>query len=158
MRSFQNNEFYLSEAKVAQGGNSLLPMNALPQGSRPIGSLSNNDGDVNENGKIKTKQKQTKTKIGQIRKTTTLDVHHTFLYISLPSLHDYICTTWAEVKLSNLWVTFCGGRELARQRLSFRTQLQKILPQHSTNWMTWTFPNSSSIRTDGIIVPCGKPF
>ena len=45
-----------------------------------IGSFSNDDGDGNENGK--------KT-IGLISKTTTLHVHHTFLYISLPSLHDY---------------------------------------------------------------------
>ena len=39
-----------------------------------------------------------------IRKTTTLHVHHAFLYISLPSLHDY------DVKRPNL--TFCVQREL----------------------------------------------
>ena len=39
----------------------------------------------------------------KISKTTTLHVHHTFLYISLPSLHDY------DVKLHNF--TFCGGRD-----------------------------------------------
>ena len=47
---------------MAQGGNSLLPMNALPQGSWPIGSLSNDDGDVNENGKIKNKTKTNQNK------------------------------------------------------------------------------------------------
>ena len=44
-----------------------------------IGSLSNDDGNGNENGK---------KAIGLISKTTTLLVQHAFLYISLPSLHD----------------------------------------------------------------------
>ena len=35
-------------------------------------------------------------------KTTILHVHHAFMYISLPSLHDY------EMKMPNF--TFCGGR------------------------------------------------
>ena len=52
--------------------------------SRPyrvlIGSFSIDDGDGNENGK---------KVIGYISKTTTLHVHHAFLYISLPSLYDY---------------------------------------------------------------------
>ena len=38
------------------------------------------------------------------RKTTTLPTHHAFLYISLPSLHDY------DVKMPNF--SYCGGREL----------------------------------------------
>ena len=45
-----------------------------------------------------------------INKTTTLHVHHVFLYISLPSLHDYY------VKLPNF--TFYGGRE-QRTTISF---------------------------------------
>ena len=48
--------------------------------SLTLGSLTNDDGDGNENG--------TKA-IGLISKTTILHVHHAFLYISLPSLHDY---------------------------------------------------------------------
>ena len=59
-----------------------------------IGRLSNDDGDGKEDGK--------KAK-GLIGKTTTLHVHHAFLYISLPSLHDY------NVKVPNF--TFCRGRE-----------------------------------------------
>ena len=51
-----------------------------PAAYATIGSLSNDDGDGNENGK---------KAIGLISKTTTLHVHHAFLYISLPSLHDY---------------------------------------------------------------------
>ena len=35
--------------------------------------------------------------------TTTLDMHHAFLNISLASLHEY------DVKMTNF--TFCGGRE-----------------------------------------------
>ena len=45
------------------------------------------------------------------RKTTTLQVYHAFLYISLPSLYDH------NVKVPNF--TFCGGRERRQQRLSF---------------------------------------
>ena len=58
--------------------------------------LINDDGDVNENGKKAIGLDMT-------RKTTTLHVHHAFLYISFPSLHDY------DVKFPNF--TFCGGRE-----------------------------------------------
>ena len=46
------------------------------------GALSNDDGDGNENGKKSNR-------FTQISKTTTLHVHHAFLYISLPFLHDY---------------------------------------------------------------------
>ena len=43
-------------------------------------SFSNDDGEGNENAK---------KAIGLLSKTTTLHVNHTFLYISLLSLHDY---------------------------------------------------------------------
>ena len=45
-----------------------------------IGTLRNYDGDGNEN---------VKKTIGLMSKTTTLHVHHTFLYISLSFLHKY---------------------------------------------------------------------
>ena len=45
-----------------------------------LGTLRNYDGDGKENVKKKT--------IGLMSKTTTLHVHHAFLYISLPSLHN----------------------------------------------------------------------
>ena len=35
------------------------------------------------------KKTQYSTVVGLISKTTTSHVHHAFLYISLPSLHDY---------------------------------------------------------------------
>ena len=61
--------------------------------------------DRNEN--VKT-NKQT---IGLEGKTTTLQVHHTFLYISLPFLNDY------DVKFPN-W-TFHGGRKQATTKFYF---------------------------------------
>ena len=51
-----------------------------------LGTLRSDDGDGNGNA--------TKA-IGLISKTTILHVHHAFLYISLPSLHDY------DVKMPN---------------------------------------------------------
>ena len=61
--------------------------------------------DRNEN--VKT-NKQT---IGLEGKTTTLQVHHNFLYISLPFLNDY------DVKFPN-W-TFHGGRKQATTKFYF---------------------------------------
>ena len=45
-----------------------------------VESFSNDDGDGNEN---------VKKAIGLLSKTTSLHVHHAFLYISLPLRHDY---------------------------------------------------------------------
>ena len=67
-------------------------------------------------------------------KTTTLHVHHAFLYNYFPLLHDY------DVKLSNFM--FSGGREHRTttsfffswtSTLSFRIQMQINSPQHLTN-------------------------
>ena len=57
-----------------------------PVGRQIVGTLRSDDGDGNG--------KAAKT-IGLISKTTILHVHHAFLYISLPSLHDY------DVKMPN---------------------------------------------------------
>ena len=67
-----------------------------------IGSFSNDDGDGNQD---------VKNAIGLLRKTTTLHVRHAFLYISLPSLHDY------DVKMPNC--KFYGGRKQATRNLFF---------------------------------------
>ena len=58
------------------------------------------------------RERQNKQTIGleQEGKTTTLHVHHTFLYISLPFLHDY------DVKFPN-W-TFHGGRKQATTKFN----------------------------------------
>ena len=44
--------------------------------------------DGNEN--VKTNKQTNKQTIGLEGKTTNLHVHHTFLYIPLPFLHDYV--------------------------------------------------------------------
>ena len=67
-----------------------------------IGIFSNDDGDGNEN---------VKKAIGLLSKTTSLHVHHAFLYISLPLLHDY------DVKMPSF--TFYGGRKQATTKFSF---------------------------------------
>ena len=61
-----------------------------------VANFSNDDGDSNEN---------VKKAIGLLSKTTSLHVHHAFLYISLPLLHDY------DVKMPSF--TFYGGRKQA---------------------------------------------
>ena len=66
------------------------------------GSFSNDDGDVNQD---------VKKAVGLLRKTTTLHVHHAFLYISLPSLHEY------DVKMPNC--KFYGGRKQSTANLFF---------------------------------------
>ena len=64
--------------------------------------LRSDDGDGNNNV-VKA--------IGLISKTTTLHMHHTFVYISLPSLHDH------DVKMLNFM--FYRGRKQAATKLSF---------------------------------------
>ena len=67
-----------------------------------LGSFSNDDGNNNEN---------VKKAIGLFHKTTTLHVHHSFLYISLPSLHNY------NMKMPNC--KFYGGRKQATTNFFF---------------------------------------
>ena len=67
-----------------------------------LGSFSNNNSDSNKN---------IKTAIGLLSKKTSLHVHHTFLYISLPLRHDY------DLKMPNF--TFYGGRKQATRKFSF---------------------------------------
>jgi len=69
-----------------------------------VGSFSNDDGDGDGNQDVKKA-------IGLLRKTTTLHVHHAFLYISSPSLHDY------DVKMPKC--KFYGGRKQATTNLFF---------------------------------------
>ena len=67
-----------------------------------IGTLRSNDADGNEN---------VKKTIGLISKTTTLHVHHAFLYISFLFLHDY------DVKMPNF--AFYGGCKQATTKFYF---------------------------------------
>ena len=85
-----------------------------------IESSSNDDGDGIENGKKSTGL--------DWRQNNNFARASRFLYIPLPSLHDY------DVKLPNF--TFCGGREHKTDFLflfvnfdeSFRMKLQKNTP------------------------------
>ena len=92
-------------------------MPQLPQTT--LGSLPNDDDEGNENAKKPIDLDMTS-------KTTTLHVHHAFLYISLPSLHDY------NVKLPNLLRTGTKDNNFLFLFLnfdkSFRIQLQNNLP------------------------------
>ena len=63
-----------------------------------------------------TATRTSKTTIDLVGKTTTLHVHLTFLYISLPFLHDY------DVKLPNF--TFSGGRKQATTKFYFLSKLE----------------------------------
>ena len=60
--------------------------------------------------KIQRGRERQKT-VGLISKTTTLHVHHAFLYISFLFLHDY------DVKMPNF--AFYGGRKQATTKLYF---------------------------------------
>ena len=66
-----------------------------------LGDNDDGDGDGDGDG-----NQDVKKAIGLLRKRTTL---HAFLYISLPSLHDY------DVKMSNY--KFYGGRKQATTNL-----------------------------------------
>ena len=108
-------------------------------------AISNNDGDGNENG----------------RKAICLDsqnnyfarasrVHHAFLYISLPSLHDY------DVKRPNL--TFCVQREFKVAIFIIFSQLSnrpldfnfRKIRQLLTNW-------TRQPRSQGSLLPRNEP-
>ena len=73
-----------------------------------IGSLSNDDGDGNENGK--------KSNRFRLAKQQLLQVHHAFLHICLPSLLDY------DVKLPNF--AFYGGPKHKRTIFFFFCELR----------------------------------
>ena len=80
--------------------------------SNTTGSFSNDDGDDNEHVKKET---------CLLRKTTNLHVHHAFLYISLPLLHDY------DMKMPNF--TFYGGGKQATTKFSFLLYKLECGPQ-----------------------------
>ena len=62
--------------------------------------------------------KNVKKTIGLISKTTTSHVHHTFLYISFPFLHDYT------VKMPNF--ALYGGQETTKFYFSFGAWLWSL--------------------------------
>ena len=79
-----------------------------------IGTLRSDDGDGDGNGNA------TKA-IGLIIKTTILHVHHAFLYISLPSLHDY------DVKMPNFTMYRGSTQATTKFPLSLSLNLDIVL-------------------------------
>ena len=88
------------ENTIVTDNNTTLSVHAYIMVPLSVTLFFSKAGVGNENGK--------KKKV-YIRKTTTLHVQHTFLYISLPSLHD------CDVKFPQ--VTFRGGR---KHRLDYK--------------------------------------
>ena len=87
-----------------------------------VGTLRFNNGTATSTSKKKDKIKQSKKQTnkqtttttksnGFNKQTTTLHAHHTFLYNSLPFLHDY------DVKMPNY--AFCGERKQATTKFYF---------------------------------------
>ena len=76
-------------------------MSASPSFRGKLGRLSSDDGNGNKN---------VKKAIGSMNKTI-LHVHHAFLYISLPSLHDY------DVKMS-IFTFYSGSTQLSDDEIS----------------------------------------
>ena len=80
-----------------------------------VGSFSNDDGDGDEN---------IKKTIRLLSKTTSLHVRHTFLYISLPLLHNY------DMKMPSF--TFYGGCKTSEDKLFFLSLNLSAVPKKST--------------------------
>ena len=89
--------------------------------SYSIGSLRCDDGDGNGNA--------TKA-IGLISKTTTLHLHHPFLYISLPSLDDY------DVKMPNFTMYRGSTQATTKFPLSF-LHLDMVLRNSTLGWLAY---------------------
>ena len=88
-----------------------------------LGSFSNDDGDGDGNQDVKKA-------IGLLRKITTLHVHHAFLYISSPSLHDY------DVKMPNC--KFYGGRKSDDESLFLSLNLSAVLKKSTPGKFAYT--------------------
>ena len=94
-----------------------------------LGTLRSDDGDGNGDA--------TKA-IGLISKTTVLHLHHDFLYISLPSLHDY------DVKMPNFTMYKESAQATTKFPLSFWTWIWFLgfnfrkVRLHLTKLVTWS--------------------
>ena len=99
---------------------------------RYSGTLRSDDGDGNKNG-IKA--------IDLLSKTTTLHVHHTFLYISLPFLLDY------DVKMP----FSCFIEDVNKQRRNFLSLSEVNLDNALRNTNPGDFAYLRQRKRDGII-------
>ena len=87
-------------------------LNSLSLVPVTLGTLQNHDGDGNRN---------VKKPIGLMSKTTTLHVHHAFLYSSLLSLHNY------DVKWPNFNFTWERERKAINSTISVWTRVRSLL-------------------------------
>ena len=85
------------------------------------GSFSNDDSDVNQD---------VKKAIGLLPKTATLHMHHAFLYISSPSLHDY------DVKMPNC--KFYGGCKQVTTNLFFSLNVSVVRKKSTPGKFAYT--------------------
>ena len=90
--------------------------------AQPLGTLRPDDGDDNGNA--------TKS-VGLMSKTTILYVHHAFLYISLPSLHD------DDIKMPNF--TIYRGSIQATTKLSLFLNLDIVLRNSTLGGFAYTW-------------------
>ena len=95
-------------------------MNVLSAEEELLGTLRSDNGDGNGNS--------TKA-IGLITKRTILHVHHAFLYISLPSLHDY------DVKMPNF--TLYRGSTQATTKFPLFLHLAMVLKNSTLGWFAY---------------------
>ena len=111
---------------VFKNGSAHKFMRNIPKGPQLfVGTLRNHDHDGNGN---------VKKAIGLMSKTTTLHLHHAFLYISLPSLHNYD-------QISSLLGN--GNGKAINSTISVRTWARSPLfsssqnPRLLSNWTNW---------------------
>ena len=107
---FSKVHFQSKRTNETKQGEGIRERSGTPH-TKGSGSLSNDDGDGDENGK---------NVIGLMSKTT-LHVRHALLYISLLSLHDY------NVEMANF--TFYGERKQATMNFSFSFLTNESSPQ-----------------------------
>ena len=126
------------------------------------GRLSNNNGDLNENGKKAR---------GLDCKTRNLHVHHAFLYILLPSLHESVHMLLHDYDVKMPSFTFCGGRKRKTTFIFFSWTSIRSLSIHSrkkkkklpTGWTgsnkldkVWSSANSLFEGAPSTSVHCGR--
>ena len=83
------------------------------------------------------RQRERQTLIGLMSKTTTLHVHHAFLYISLPSLHNYDVKwpnfkfTWERERQGDKFYHLCPNLSAFP---SFNSSQNLVLLSNRANW------------------------
>ena len=85
---------------------------------------------VKANHALSNSAQNVKITIGLLRSTITLHVHHAFLYISSPSVHDY------DVKMPNC--KFYGGCKQVTTNLFFSLNVSVVLKKSTPGKFAYT--------------------